>query len=306
MAFEDLWISTHSIQRLLQAPNPSHTRQLGNVRKLHIDGSNFSERRIDHVMEIAHDPQKTSADVRRAHVELVRRDIRSNSVPERNIRMFDNLTAFAGYFPQMPQMHTFKLQIAMNYPMSNDSGELWSKTLQKVVSALPQTLTSLTIDNPGEPRRSRFWGDGQTHHLLCHLNLGKDVLPLLQHLRVRVRTICPELFTKVDCPQHPHLKSIVLGLTLPMVRLRQLRRLAYSCSKTAPTIEPGSLQHQIIDAAKAAAINLPSLSTLRILHHSFPCTDLISTSILSGRNVLLPENVAWDDAYWADGDAKEV
>jgi hypothetical protein len=67
-----------------------------------------------------------------------------------------------------------------------------------------------------------------------------------------------------------------------------------------------SFHQEMVDATKVATSYLPSVTTLRIIHHKLPWFQLISQDIISDRIVVLPDGIAWTDVDWDDDGFTDV
>jgi hypothetical protein len=129
------------------------------------------------------------------------------------------------------------------------------------------------------------------------------LLPTLRRLRLRMRSICPDVLR----PQHHdtslRLSEVLINLSLsnesPMITSA-----AHSirCGPIGGFLE---LKADIEDQAEALAIHMASPKIIRILTHTLPQLEMRSLDVLTGKCMKLADDMAWkDDGKTIDDDSE--
>ncbi|KAH7360857.1 hypothetical protein BKA65DRAFT_591843 [Rhexocercosporidium sp. MPI-PUGE-AT-0058] len=199
--------------------------------------------------------------------------------------------------PQMQRLHTFALKISSESTIYTETDSTWTDTLRNLVTSLPNTLTSLTIDKLGVT--SRFSTGARDPHTVCKVVLAKTTLPSLKHLRLRLHCICPSLFATKTIQSHATLETLVVALDAYSPQLGMVHH-AHRC--TQPQQSSQRLYDDMVDAAEGAvkAGCFPALKKARILRYDVQELLFHSLDVLSGVMGRLPEGVGFDDVDWED------
>lgn len=215
--------------------------------------------------------------------------------------MCNLLTSFAEHLPQMAGLRSFRVKVPIGSLTSERLDGLRCAATVSLISHFPRTLTSLTIDTPGGP--SRFKPQiAQSNHV-CPLLLNKDILPSLRHLAIRSHNICPDLCVVDDSRLQTQLQTLIVNLSMAEGGFYAAVNARY-CEEDK--YKGKSIYSHMKELAKAAAVRLPLITIMRVLciNPKSPGCLEICYNALSGREVLLPINVPWDDVNWNDADAE--
>lgn len=169
----------------------------------------------------------------------------------------------------MANLHTFHLKILIDSPSSISEENWWSQTIITLISSLPQSVTHLVVDNPGQSPRVSLdstGGAGQGH-LICHLLCARNFLPSLRHLRLRMRIICPQVLKMNSSNEHPLLETMVLNLSLHVEGVNVTDQAQYCAGYGS---RKAGLYLDMLVMAEDAVLEFPALRTLRILHPKLP------------------------------------
>ncbi|PVH74569.1 hypothetical protein DL98DRAFT_604223 [Cadophora sp. DSE1049] len=285
--WDDIDLSIDSFERYLQAAIDTQSFIRSRAKSLSISGThdNFtitllppSETEIDH--------QETLCLAKHRTLLLARYTTLCNS-----------MTTFSTTLPKMHKLRTFTLKLSSQSTVYTepDNQNTWTDTLRCLVTSLPKTLTSLTIDKLGQT--SRFSTGMRNPHAVCKVVLAKDALPALKHLRLRTHCICPSLFSAKTIESQGNLKTLVVALDAYSPQVGKVYH-AHRC--TQPQQSSRRLFDDMREAAKVAveAGCFPSLKKLRILRYDVQELAFYSHDVVSGREVEVSETVEWDDVDW--------
>ncbi|KAI1087174.1 hypothetical protein F5B19DRAFT_486913 [Rostrohypoxylon terebratum] len=161
-------------------------------------------------------------------------------------------------------------------------------TMRAILSA--ENLTVLELDLRGTHLVPRQEHSDDFH--IC-TSIGA-LLPNLRRLRLRMRSICPDVL-------RPHHHDTDLRLSEVLINL-SLSKDSLISTSAAHSIRCGStgrgfiqLKADIEDQAKALAARMASPKTIRILTHSLPQIELQSLDVLTGKCMKLADDMAWED-----------
>ncbi|KAK0124600.1 hypothetical protein ONS95_009549 [Cadophora gregata] len=214
----------------------------------------------------------------------------------RNITLGNAVAAFSTSLRQMHKLQTFTLRLSSGSTIYIEpDNQTWIDTIRCLITSLPKTLTSLTIDKLSQT--SAFIAGLKNPHGVCNVVLAKDSLPSLKHLRLRIHSICPSLFSPETIDSHSHLETLVIALETYSPQLVAVHH-AHQC--TPPHRSGRDLFVDMVEAAKKAveAKCFPDLKTLRILGFDLQAMAFVSCDVVIGNEVNVPEGVDWDDVDW--------
>ncbi|KAI1441524.1 hypothetical protein F5Y02DRAFT_294216 [Annulohypoxylon stygium] len=159
-----------------------------------------------------------------------------------------------------------------------------------------ENLTVLELDLCGThlmPRQEH----GDDFHVCTSIGA---LLTNLRRLRLRMRSICPDVLR----PQH-HDTDLRLSEVLINLSLSEKSPMTTAAAHSTRCGSTGGgflqLKADIEDQAKALAARMASPKTIRILTHSFPHIETQSLDVLTGKNMTLADNMEWED----DGETVE-
>lgn len=175
-------------------------------------------------------------------------------------------------------------------PSDSSQDYLSIPTMQALLSVenlrvLVLDLSVGVLDSPGQ--------QGDDHHICPAIGA---LVPTLQTLHLRMRSICPDVLK----PQHLNdslpLNAVVINLSLT-TNLPGITSASHS--KRCGSRGGGLLQLRadMQKQAESLATRMASPKAMRILTHSLPQFETQSLDVLTGKTMMLDDGVAWD----ADG-----
>ncbi|KAK2761490.1 hypothetical protein FQN53_007690 [Emmonsiellopsis sp. PD_33] len=183
----------------------------------------------------------------------------------------------------------FALGEQVRYPPIERSGYLYGRSLASLLSL--KSITVLELDTYGSPDLSY---DG-CHVCAC---IGA-MIPQLRRLRVRMCEICPDVLRPGEnSTTGPlFLEEAIVNLSLPnMSRNTSPARYAKRCDSSV-----GQFGRLRLDIEEQAALLIQQMACprrVRILTHSFPSLKILSFDALTGKRMILDDDVSWG----ADGE----
>ncbi|KAI1124925.1 hypothetical protein F5Y10DRAFT_248325 [Nemania abortiva] len=158
------------------------------------------------------------------------------------------------------------------------------RTMQGFLSV--DNLSVLILDLSAGFRRSL----GDDRHICRDI---AALLPTLRILHLRMRRICPDVLKPQDPDGDLRLSELVINLSL---------------TTTAPRITSAThsercggvrglllLQSDIREQAEALAARMDSPRVVRVLTHSLPSFEILSLDVLTGKIMVLDDDMAWDE-----------
>ena len=225
-----------------------------------------------------------------------------------------SLANLSDHLKCMKRMKGFRLELLEFSHLAHTNNITIISTL---LADLPRSLSSLTLDCYNDyPITHRQSMEAECPSLLP---LNKDRFPSLRHLRLRNRFICPKIFNTICSSGESQLETLIINISLkveqsspPMNKvfcseechskpLSQLVVLgpggaALTNSYQLPDAWDWYLATRLTNAAEVKLYQMKRIKALRILRQRYPSEDFISYDVLSGRSVILPEIVNWEDA----------
>ncbi|CAD6447521.1 3bfde77f-2be3-40df-854b-51c83487af04-CDS [Sclerotinia trifoliorum] len=116
-------------------------------------------------------------------------------------QLWSQLERFANLLPAVSNLATFSLNV-----ISKSKNGFWipRPLIARLIIALPRTCIAIQIDTQGQDL-----GEPKSAHL-CHAI--RTILPQLQHMRLRVGTICKNLFrTEAEIIEAPYLETLLIN-----------------------------------------------------------------------------------------------
>ncbi|KAK3293769.1 uncharacterized protein B0H64DRAFT_364618 [Chaetomium fimeti] len=150
-------------------------------------------------------------------------------------------------------------------------------------------LTSLELDTAGchlgSPPNSNV-------HLCRSIN---SLLPSLRRLRCRMEEICETLLERP--PSNTALEEVIVNLSISQISDTIT---SYRCPKRCKTVARDFSQLKLAMETKAATLAtlLRNPRTLRVISHELPSLNVYAFDAITGKRMLLANNVEWD----ADGE----
>jgi hypothetical protein len=173
-------------------------------------------------------------------------------------------------------------------PLDSPEDYLPLPTMQSFLSV--ENLSVLVLDLPGSfPNSSEQQGNG--HHF-CPV-IGA-VLRTLRTLHIRMRSICAEVLKPGDPNDSLHLSVVVINLSL-ITNLPGITSATHSerCGSQGGGLP--QLKAEMQEQAEALATQMVSPKIMRILTHSLPQFETQSLDVLTGKSMILDDDMAWDE-----------
>jgi hypothetical protein len=173
-------------------------------------------------------------------------------------------------------------------PLDSPENYLSLPTMQALLSM--ENLSVLVLDLSGSFLNSSGQ-QGNGRHICPAIGA---VLRTLRTLHLRMRSICPDVLKPRDLNDSLHLSVVVINLSLT-TNLPGITSAAHS--KRCGSRGGGLLQLKadIQEQAEALATRMASPKIMRILTHSLPQFDTQSLDVLTGKSMILDDDVAWDE-----------
>ncbi|KAI0974988.1 hypothetical protein F4678DRAFT_358763 [Xylaria arbuscula] len=202
----------------------------------------------------------------------------------------NDLARLAVIVQQSRRLHTLRIR-ARNSP----SPEILESPVDYL--SLPTMRSFLRLDN-----LSNLVLDLNTNLLNSPSDSRKDLhicpaigalLGALRTLRLRMRSICPDVLIPGDPNDNLNLQVVVINLSL-ITNLPGITAAAHSDRCGSGTGGLLQLKNDIQGRAEALATRMASPKTIRILTHSLPYFEIQSFDVLTGKNMTLKDDSAWD------------
>ena len=151
------------------------------------------------------------------------------------------------------------------------------------LSVLKLDLTVVTANPPGE------------QEIDCHIcpAIGA-LLSSLRALHLRLYSICPDVLKPKDTGEELNLGEAVINLSL-MTDSPEITSASHSkrCGNQAGGLL--QLKADMQEHAEALATRMASPTTLRVLTHSPPNFEVHSLDVLTGKDMILDNDMAWNE-----------
>jgi hypothetical protein len=169
-------------------------------------------------------------------------------------------------------------------PLNRPEGYLPLATMKAFLSV--ENLRVLVLDLSGSFLNS--WREQGNGYHICPA-IGA-ILRTLRTLHLRMRCICPDVLKPRDPDDSLHLSVVAINLSLSGI-------MSVTHSKQCRSRGGGVLQLQaaIQKQAEALATRMASPKTIRILNHSLPQFEIQSLDVLTGKTMILDDDMAWDE-----------
>ena len=227
------------------------------------------------------------------NVPMITDDIRSMydwTVEERRLlawrkRVNNKLTELAGWLPAIEGLEELSFEASSEH--EGTVGPRWDYltggSVASLIYSLPSGLRNLTFDTSGSTITTSK--DDRTPAHLCPL-IARRVHDF-QHVRLRMRHICPEIFktTLTASTTAPKLQSLVIRLSLPFFPPATYEKHDGSTEfDVQPCKSDGApLYEAMIDAGTIFVREIPSLKVLRISFREPESIDLVVADCVERR-----------------------
>jgi hypothetical protein len=203
----------------------------------------------------------------------------------------DDLRKLAIIVQQSNRLHTLRIRAQESPSLLGSLSEqdyLPPPTIQAFLSAENLHVLSLDLSRSFQDR-PRQQGSG-TH--ICPA-IGA-ALRTLQSIQIRLPSICSDIIKPPDPNESLRLSVVVINLSLSS-NLPGITSAAHS--KRCGSVAGGLLQLQaeIQNQAQALIAQMTSPQTMRILTHSLPQFEKRSFDVLTGKTMILDDDMAWNE-----------
>lgn len=153
-----------------------------------------------------------------------------------------------------------------------------------------ENLKTLVLDLPGGVLTPSEDQEENSH--ICP-TIGA-LLHKLHYLRLRMRSICPEVLKPRDSRENLHLRGAVINLSLKM-GVPGITSAAHS--KRCGPLAGGLLQLKadMQEQAEALGASMASPKLIRILTHTLVQLEIESLDVLNGKRMILEDSMQWDE-----------
>ncbi|KAK5996127.1 hypothetical protein PT974_04555 [Cladobotryum mycophilum] len=216
---------------------------------------------------------------------------RDNSVKTWIKALNDDLAQLAIIAQQSHRLRTLRIQAwgsPSSEPLDNAEGYLSLPTLQALLSV--ENLSVLMLDlSVSFQNSSGQQGNGR--HICPAIGA---LLPTLRTLHLRMRSICPDVLKPQGSNDGSHLTVVAINLSLT-ANLPGITSAAHSkrCSSRGGGLL--QLKADMQEQAEALATQMVSPKIIRILTHSLPQLETQSLDVLTGKTMVLDDDMAWDE-----------
>ncbi|QKX58876.1 uncharacterized protein TRUGW13939_06004 [Talaromyces rugulosus] len=169
-------------------------------------------------------------------------------------------------------------------PASRPGDYLTLATMQAFLSleklrVLVLDLSGSFLDASGE--------QGNSYHICPAIGA---LLRTLRTLHLRMRSICPDVLKPRDPDDSLHLSVVAINLSHPGI-------MSVTHSKQCGSRGGGVLRLKaaIQEQGEVLATRMASPKTIRILNHSLPQFEIQSLDVLTGKTIILDDDMAWDE-----------
>ncbi|KAF9768902.1 hypothetical protein IL306_013750 [Fusarium sp. DS 682] len=257
---------------------------------------------------------------------MKRRSSLENSLDTLVLNLRGYYPPFTSYYQEYAQ-GSVSLQTLVAYrARSDDLAKAWIKSLNYDLAQLAITaqrsrkLRALHIRAWGSPSTRTYLSLSTMRAILSVENLSVLVLDLsgtsldssghqgngfhicpniaatlrtLRTLHVRMRSICPDVLKPEDADENLQLSVVVINLS-HVSNQPEITSAAHSerCGSEGGGLI--QLKADIYEQAEALATRLASPKVMRILFHTLPQFDTHSLDVLSGKIMIMDDDVAWD------------
>ncbi|KAF2234929.1 hypothetical protein EV356DRAFT_428114, partial [Viridothelium virens] len=209
-----------------------------------------------------------------------------------------DLKKLASLAQDCPKLRTVRIHASSEvYPIIAQLPRHDYLTIPGIKPFLPvKNLTVLDLDLCGSSLLSHPGGHVPFH--ICP-DIGA-LLTVLRRLRLRMRRICADVLRPLDHESSLRLSEVIINLDLsegPEIATAP----PHSLSCNALDLNFLEMKTGLETQAKILAANMESPKIFRILSHSIPKFELLSVDVLTGKHMLLTEDIYEHKPWDADG-----
>lgn len=284
VAYEDIALSTESLQRFLAVPDCTHRHVQASLKHLSIEARNFDREDLYFLTSSLYGAEHI-------HVSQVRK--------KRSYQICGGLIALAGCLPST--LASFRIKIIMRNLPYNWNKRLEYTALTTIIRSLPKNIKSLTIDHP-VGNSDNDTDEANNYHSICSRLLQPHRAPSLRHLCVRLHGICPDFF-KIS-HEHETLETLIINVCLDdrEISYSMIEQSIFCSAYNGP--QDRDIFSEMLYAAWESTVYLPRVKVFRILHAE--ADKLISHNILTDKLAIIPKDVSWDDKDWVGDEYTEL
>ncbi|KAI1913464.1 hypothetical protein LOZ12_005254 [Ophidiomyces ophidiicola] len=205
-----------------------------------------------------------------------------------------NLTRFAAAINSSRKLRVLRIHAFSErhplFPLLQRRNYLMLPTVRDLLSV--SNLRLLDLDLCGTTLTSTTETPNGEFHICASIG---TLLPTLKGLRLRMRSICADVLKPLPHKTNLNLKEVLINLSL-------FDRPPLTSPKSAHSARCGStdgafltLKTEIKDQAKALSALMAYPQKVRILTHKLPGFEIRSFDVMTGKSMILPNNLTWGD-----------
>ena len=283
--YEDLNLNVNSIYRFLKISNSMRESMKMNVRSLAVDANHADE---------------DAAGLRIIESSMPGSNIQSpfNQSCHTDTDWSDDvklaaLTHLVPHLSQMPRITYFKIVLPMESLTAPPGQVPYFDRVSELLSVLPTSLTSLTIDSGTQLRPPRLETGRELAHM-CLLLRDRSFMPSLRYLRLRLYNIYPSMFQSLSTGPDPKLQTLVINPVneRPSSIFYSMDAIGYPRPIICST---PILSAPLIEAARAYITHTPRLKYFRFITDKSSNNQFRSYDVFSDRWATHADEGSWED-----------
>ncbi|KAI1354341.1 hypothetical protein F5Y01DRAFT_13945 [Xylaria sp. FL0043] len=202
----------------------------------------------------------------------------------------NDLTQLANMAQQSPRLHTLRIRACQYVSAATHDRHIDDLSLSAIrtflsVENLSVLVLDLSIHFPHTP------GDQENDLHICPA-IGA-LLRTLRTLHLRMRSICPEVLKLEHPGDSLRLSVVAINLSQPATHSRPYEMPSLTCGYGAGRLL--QLKADLREQAEALITRMAHPRIIRILSLSLPLLEMQSLDVLTGKTMVLDDNMAWDE-----------
>ncbi|KAI0806521.1 hypothetical protein GGR55DRAFT_690101 [Xylaria sp. FL0064] len=196
----------------------------------------------------------------------------------------NDLTQLAKMSQQSPRLHTLRIRV---WEYSCPVDYLWPPTIRAFLSL--ENLSVLVLD-----LSVNFLDLSGVQGNVLHICPAiSHLLHTLRTLHLRMRSIWPNVLKFEHPSDSLRLSVVAINLSLPATQWGTSRVHSFTCGHGAGRLL--QLKADLQEQAEALITRMAHPRTIRILTHSLPLFETQSLDVLTGKTMMLDDNMTWDE-----------